>query len=189
VLDGQAVGTLPTRTTGSAVTVRRSRPDDGLFGPDSVTWRVHLEPVLWVGGFRALLLQSLHPRMIRGTYQNWALFDPRRARLHALPDLVGRPRRHGTRRKTEDDKRRNQSRRRALFAAIRQVAAAGLSRRALERAPRRAPHDRQSPGLGDSTPRKKINRHSVVLHELHHHIDTMIKNNPYPPPVVPLSCR
>ena len=44
--------------------------DDGLFGPGSVTWRVHLEPVLWVGGFRALLLQSLHPRVMRGTYQN-----------------------------------------------------------------------------------------------------------------------
>jgi uncharacterized protein (DUF2236 family) len=54
--------------------------DHGLFGPDSVTWRVHLEPVLWVGGFRALLLQSLHPRVMRGTYQNSALFDPRRAR-------------------------------------------------------------------------------------------------------------
>jgi uncharacterized protein (DUF2236 family) len=53
--------------------------DRGLFGPDSVTWRVHLEPVLWVGGFRALLLQSLHPRVMRGTYQNSALFDPRRA--------------------------------------------------------------------------------------------------------------
>lgn len=53
--------------------------DDGLFGPDSVTWRVHLEPVLWVGGFRALLLQSLHPRVMRGTYQNSALFDPRKA--------------------------------------------------------------------------------------------------------------
>jgi len=115
------------------VTGRTTRPDDGLFGPDSVTWRMHLEPVLWVGGFRALLLQSLHPRVIRGTYQNTALFDPRRARLHALPDLVGRPRRHRTRRKTEDDKRRNQSRRRALFAAIRQDAAAGLSRRTLER--------------------------------------------------------
>lgn len=53
--------------------------DDGLFGPDSVTWRVHLEPVLWVGGFRALLLQSLHPRVMRATYQNSALFDPRKA--------------------------------------------------------------------------------------------------------------
>lgn len=53
--------------------------DHGLFGPESVTWRVHLEPVLWVGGFRALLLQSLHPRVMRGTYQNSALFDPRHA--------------------------------------------------------------------------------------------------------------
>ncbi|GEL20122.1 oxygenase MpaB family protein [Pseudonocardia asaccharolytica] len=53
--------------------------DDGLFGPESVTWRVHMEPVLWVGGFRALLLQSLHPRVMRGTYQNSALFDPRKA--------------------------------------------------------------------------------------------------------------
>ena len=53
--------------------------DDGLFGPESVTWRVHLEPVLWVGGFRALLLQSLHPRVMRGTYQNSALFDPQKA--------------------------------------------------------------------------------------------------------------
>jgi uncharacterized protein (DUF2236 family) len=80
VLDGPVVGTLPPRTAGSAVTGRRTCPDDGLFGPDSVTWRVHLEPVLWVGGFRALLLQSLHPRVIRATYQNSALFDPRRAR-------------------------------------------------------------------------------------------------------------
>jgi uncharacterized protein (DUF2236 family) len=53
--------------------------DHGLFGPDSVTWRVHLEPVLWVGGFRAMLLQSLHPGVMRGTYQNSALFDPRHA--------------------------------------------------------------------------------------------------------------
>lgn len=51
------------------------REDYGLFGPTSVTWRVHLEPVLWVGGFRALYLQSLHPRVMRGTAQNSALFD------------------------------------------------------------------------------------------------------------------
>jgi uncharacterized protein (DUF2236 family) len=52
---------------------------DGLFGPTSVTWRVQLEPVLWVAGMRALLLQSLHPRVMRGTYQNSALFDPKKA--------------------------------------------------------------------------------------------------------------
>jgi len=65
--------------------------DDGLFGPDSVTWRVHLEPVLWVGGFRALLLQSLHPRVMRGTYQNSALFDPAKAwaRFQRTVEFVG----------------------------------------------------------------------------------------------------
>jgi uncharacterized protein (DUF2236 family) len=65
--------------------------DDGLFGPDSTTWRVHLEPVLWVGGFRALLLQSLHPRVMRGTYQNSALFDPRKAwsRFQRTVEFVG----------------------------------------------------------------------------------------------------
>lgn len=53
--------------------------DHGMFGPSSVTWRVQLEPVLWVAGMRALLLQSLHPRVMRGTFQNSALFDPKKA--------------------------------------------------------------------------------------------------------------
>jgi uncharacterized protein (DUF2236 family) len=77
--------------TGSGVKGRRTRSDEGLFGPDSVTWRVHIEPVLWVGGFRALLLQSLHPRVMRGTYQNSALFDPRRAwsRFQRTVEFVG----------------------------------------------------------------------------------------------------
>jgi uncharacterized protein (DUF2236 family) len=36
--------------------------DLGYFGPDSVTWRVHAEPVTMIGGgLRALLLQALHP--------------------------------------------------------------------------------------------------------------------------------
>lgn len=54
-------------------------PDHGLFGPRSVTWRMHLEPVLFVAGMRALLLQSLHPRVMRATFQNSALFDPQKA--------------------------------------------------------------------------------------------------------------
>lgn len=53
--------------------------DHGLFGPRSVTWRMHVEPVLFVAGMRALLLQSLHPRVMRGTFQNSALFDPDKA--------------------------------------------------------------------------------------------------------------
>jgi uncharacterized protein (DUF2236 family) len=36
-------------------------PDLGYFGPHSVTWRIHGEPVSMIGGLRALLLQALHP--------------------------------------------------------------------------------------------------------------------------------
>lgn len=44
--------------------------DLGLFGPDSVTWRVHREPILAIGGLRSLYLQALHPRAVAGVAQN-----------------------------------------------------------------------------------------------------------------------
>src|SRR5258708_2875778 len=53
------------------------RPADaGLFGPGSVTWRVMGEPVMWVGGLRAMYLQALHPRTMRATWQNTAFARP-----------------------------------------------------------------------------------------------------------------
>jgi uncharacterized protein (DUF2236 family) len=47
-----------------------SREDDGLFGPGSVTWRVMSSRIMWLAVVRALYLQALHPRVIRGTLQN-----------------------------------------------------------------------------------------------------------------------
>jgi uncharacterized protein (DUF2236 family) len=47
-----------------------ARPDDGLFGPGSATWRLMDGRIMWVAAVRALLLQALHPRVIRGTLQN-----------------------------------------------------------------------------------------------------------------------
>ncbi len=41
-------------------------PDPGLFGPDSVTWRLHADPSMPLAGLRALLLQSLHPLAMAG---------------------------------------------------------------------------------------------------------------------------
>ena len=35
--------------------------ESGLFGPGSVTWRVHADPVFPIAGVRALILQALHP--------------------------------------------------------------------------------------------------------------------------------
>jgi uncharacterized protein (DUF2236 family) len=42
----------------------------GFFGPDSVTWKVHADPVYSVGGLRALLLQALHPVAMDGVARN-----------------------------------------------------------------------------------------------------------------------
>jgi uncharacterized protein (DUF2236 family) len=49
---------------------------DGLFGPGSVTWRILAEPVMWIGGLRAMYLQALHPRTMRATWQNTAFARP-----------------------------------------------------------------------------------------------------------------
>jgi uncharacterized protein (DUF2236 family) len=71
--------------------------DHGLFGPGSVTWRVMGEPILLVGGFRALLMQGLHPRAMRGVLQNSALMDPGEswARFQRTTEFV-RVRTYGT---------------------------------------------------------------------------------------------
>jgi uncharacterized protein (DUF2236 family) len=42
----------------------------GLFGPDSVTWRIHSDPSMAVAGFRALLLQATHPLVFAGFEAN-----------------------------------------------------------------------------------------------------------------------
>lgn len=52
------------------------RTDDGLYGPGSVTWRIMGDPVIWVAGFRALYLQALHPRVMRGTWQHTSFAKP-----------------------------------------------------------------------------------------------------------------
>ena len=44
--------------------------DVGLFGPDSVTWKLHREPILMLGGLRSLYLQALHPRAVAAVAQN-----------------------------------------------------------------------------------------------------------------------
>src|SRR5882672_8259230 len=49
-----------------------AREDDGLFGPESVTWRIMSSRIMWVAVLRALYLQALYPRVIRGTLQNAA---------------------------------------------------------------------------------------------------------------------
>src|SRR3954463_1280764 len=40
--------------------------DQGFFGPDSVSWRVHREVTVLFGGARAVLMQAAHPLVIAG---------------------------------------------------------------------------------------------------------------------------
>jgi uncharacterized protein (DUF2236 family) len=65
-------------------------PGGGLFGPQSITWRVHTESLGWPAVLRAFQLQALHPRTIRGIAQNCLLDDPEvaRDRLRRQLDFV-----------------------------------------------------------------------------------------------------
>jgi uncharacterized protein (DUF2236 family) len=59
-----------------------TRPDaEGLFGPDSVTWRIHGDPSMLLGGFRALLLQAVHPLAMAGFDANTTFRDDPWGRL------------------------------------------------------------------------------------------------------------
>lgn len=50
---------------------RVPRGDPGLFGPDSVTWRVHSNPVsLAVGGIAAVILELAEPRVRTGVWDH-----------------------------------------------------------------------------------------------------------------------
>jgi uncharacterized protein (DUF2236 family) len=55
--------------------------DLGYFGPESVTWRIHREPLSLVGGLRALLLQALHPEAMGLLYARSNFQDDPWARL------------------------------------------------------------------------------------------------------------
>lgn len=66
-----------------------SAGDPGLFGPRSVTWQVHGDPMMWIAGVRALYLQALHPRAVRGVMQNSVFRDEAWGRLLSIAHFVG----------------------------------------------------------------------------------------------------
>jgi len=65
--------TRPVATAQDHEDAQPAPADHGLFGPESATWQLMGEPILWVAGVRALYLQALHPRTMLATWQNSAL--------------------------------------------------------------------------------------------------------------------
>lgn len=63
--------------------------DPGLFGPESVTWQMHGDPMMWVAGVRALYLQALHPRAVRGVMENSDFRKDAWGRLMRTAGFVG----------------------------------------------------------------------------------------------------
>lgn len=71
---------------------RRSLPvedDPGLFGPDSVTWRLHEDSALIAGGLRALMLQTMHPLAMAGIAQHSRYRTDPLGRLATTASYVG----------------------------------------------------------------------------------------------------
>ncbi|MFH8342139.1 oxygenase MpaB family protein [Streptomyces sp. AM6-12] len=63
--------------------------DPGLYTPRSVTWQLHGDPMMWVAGVRALYLQALLPRAVRGVLQNSDFRRDAWGRLSRTADFVG----------------------------------------------------------------------------------------------------
>ena len=66
-----------------------SHPDDpGLFGPDSVTWRVMSDCSTFVGGVRSLLVQAAHPEVAAGVGDHSSYRDDPLGRLSRTASYV-----------------------------------------------------------------------------------------------------
>lgn len=62
---------------------------DCLFAPDSVTWRVHADGSMLIGGLRALLLQPLHPEAMAGFAMHSRFREESWNRLYRTAEYVG----------------------------------------------------------------------------------------------------
>jgi len=80
----RGIQSLLSQGTGGSIDFDSPLGDPGLFGPDSVTWRIHSDfPAMMAGGVCALMLQTLHPRALAGVWDH----------SNFREDLLGRLRR------------------------------------------------------------------------------------------------
>jgi uncharacterized protein (DUF2236 family) len=60
----------------------------GLFTPDSMTWKIHSDPSMAVGGIRALFQQALHPGAMAGVAEHSNFREDAWGRLQRTGDYV-----------------------------------------------------------------------------------------------------
>lgn len=56
---------------------------------ESVSYKVHTDPAMWVAGVRALMLQALHPVVMQGVWQNSKFQADPLGRLWRTADYIG----------------------------------------------------------------------------------------------------
>jgi uncharacterized protein (DUF2236 family) len=89
----QAAIVVRDTMTGDGGVTRDPRPpiedDPGLFGPHSVTWRIHQDSSMLVGGLRALFLQTMHPLAMAGVADHSDFREDPMGRLARTSAYVG----------------------------------------------------------------------------------------------------
>jgi uncharacterized protein (DUF2236 family) len=81
--------TMTDDETRSRETQLAAQHDTGLFGPDSVTWRIHQDSSMLVGGLRALFLQTMHPLAMAGVADHSNYREDSMGRLARTSAYVG----------------------------------------------------------------------------------------------------
>ncbi|HYY46301.1 MAG TPA: oxygenase MpaB family protein, partial [Candidatus Angelobacter sp.] len=62
--------------------------DPGLFGPDSMIWRINREAAVTLGGTCAVLMQFAHPKVAAGVRDHSSFQDDPAGRLRRTFDLT-----------------------------------------------------------------------------------------------------
>jgi uncharacterized protein (DUF2236 family) len=87
---GLVTSSMRSRLGKPLVSFDDSPGDPGLFGPASVTWRVHSDmPAMLIGGVSSLLLQTLHPGAMAGVADFSVYEDDPMGRLQRTGTFVG----------------------------------------------------------------------------------------------------
>ena len=60
----------------------------GLFAPSSITWKIHSDPAMLIGGIRALFQQALHPQAMAGVAEHSNFREDAWGRLQRTGDYV-----------------------------------------------------------------------------------------------------